>query len=101
MPTREKSRCFIALGFACASLNMTSRLRKKSISILNLHATSDREAMKADPCSNCKGEHSCYRPSVPVEASARLNLELMPETEDLVEGDWSYEVEVKRQTEQR
>ncbi len=43
-------------------------------------------------------EHSRYRPSVPVQARTRLNLELMPKAEDLTKGDWSYEVEVERQT---
>ena len=59
------------------------------------------DTAKADICRSREGEYSHYRPSVPVKAPTRLNLELMPKAEGLTEGDWSCKVEIKRQTEQR
>jgi hypothetical protein len=80
--------------------NLAQQLRRLS-SLGYLPAASSCETANADIGYNREGKHSRYRPSVPVKTATRLNLEPVPKAEDLIEGDWSCEVQIKRQTEQR
>jgi len=83
----------------------SSRMRKesvsRSVSLEDLRRPVTDCAANADICGNRKGEHSYYRPSGPVEASTRLDLEPMARAEDLAERHRSYKIQIKRQTEER